>query len=254
MSFSSRGRHSVEELRAETKERTMKLPPVVSSSEWQVAREELLAKEKEATRARDALAAERRRLPMVRIDKDYVFEGTGGKATLLDLFEGRRQLIVYHFMFGPNQDVGCDGCSMFVDNVGHLAHLHARDTSLALVSRAPLAKIEPYEKRMGWTVPWYSSFGSDFNVDFGVSPESPRPTEYQDGESFGLSVFLRDRDDVYRTYFTNGRGTEALGSSWTLLDLTPLGRQETWEDSPEAYPQTPPYEWWRRHDEYEEPT
>jgi predicted dithiol-disulfide oxidoreductase (DUF899 family) len=230
----------------------MKLPPVVSPDEWQVAREELLAKEKEATHARDALAAERRRLPRVRIDKDYVFEGPDGKAALLDLFEGRRQLILYHFMFGPNQDVGCDGCSMFVDNVGHLAHLHARDTSLALVSRAPLAKIEPYKERMGWTVPWYSSFGSDFNVDFGVSPESPRPTEYQDGESFGLSVFLRDGDDVYRTYFTSGRGTEALGSSWTFLDLTPLGRQEDWEDSPEGYPQTPRYKWWRRHDEYEE--
>ncbi len=230
----------------------MKLPPVVSPDEWQVAREELLAKEKEATRARDALAAERRRLPRVRIDKEYVFEGPDGKAGLLDLFEGRRQLILYHFMFGPNQDVGCDGCSMFVDNVGHLAHLHARDTSLALVSRAPLAKIEPYKERMGWTVPWYSSFGSDFNVDFGVSPESPRPTEYQDGESFGLSVFLRDGDDVYRTYFTSGRGTEALGSSWTFLDLTPLGRQEDWEDSPEGYPQTPRYEWWRRHDEYEQ--
>ncbi len=230
----------------------MKLPPVVSPDEWQVAREELLAKEKEATRARDALAAERRRLPRVRIDKEYVFEGPDGKAGLLDLFEGRRQLILYHFMFGPNQDVGCDGCSMFVDNVGHLAHLHARDTSLALVSRAPLAKIEPYKERMGWTVPWYSSFGSDFNVDFGVSPESPRPTEYQDGESFGLSVFLRDGEDVYRTYFTSGRGTEALGSSWTFLDLTPLGRQEDWEDSPEGYPQTPRYEWWRRHDEYEQ--
>jgi predicted dithiol-disulfide oxidoreductase (DUF899 family) len=230
----------------------MKLPPVVSPDEWQVAREELLAKEKEATHARDALAAERRRLPRVRIDKDYVFEGPGGNASLLDLFEGRRQLILYHFMFGPNQDVGCDGCSMFVDNVGHLAPLHARDTSLALVSRAPLARIEPYKKRMGWTVPWYSSFGSDFNVDFGVSPESPRPTEYQDGESFGLSVFFRDGDDVYRTYFTSGRGTEALGSSWTFLDLTPLGRQEDWEDSPEGYPQTPRYEWWRRHDEYEE--
>jgi predicted dithiol-disulfide oxidoreductase (DUF899 family) len=239
-------------IRTEQKESARKLPPVVSPDEWQVAREELLAKEKEATHARDALAAERRRLPRVRIDKDYVFEGPGGNASLLDLFEGRRQLILYHFMFGPNQDVGCDGCSMFVDNVGHLAPLHARDTSLALVSRAPLARIEPYKKRMGWTVPWYSSFGSDFNVDFGVSPESPRPTEYQDGESFGLSVFLRDGEDIYRTYFTSGRGTEALGSSWTFLDLTPLGRQEDWEDSPEGYPQTPRYEWWRRHDEYEE--
>jgi predicted dithiol-disulfide oxidoreductase (DUF899 family) len=230
----------------------MNLPPVVSPDEWQVARESLLVKEEEATRARDALAAERRRLPMVRVDKAYVFEGPHGKASLLDLFEGRRQLILYHFMFGPNQEAGCDGCSMVVDNIGHVAHLHARDTSLALISRAPLAKIVPYKERMGWALPWYSSFGSDFNVDFGVSPATPRPTEYQDGESFGLSVFLRDGDDVYRTYFTSARGVEALGSSWTFLDVTPLGRQEEWEDSPAGYPQTPPYQWWRRHDEYED--
>jgi predicted dithiol-disulfide oxidoreductase (DUF899 family) len=232
-------------------EAEVNLPPVVSPPEWKAAREQLLAKEKEATRARDALAAERRRLPMTRIDKDYAFEGPEGEARLPDLFEGRRQLIVYHFMFGPNQDEGCDGCSMVVDQIGHLAHLHARDTSFALISRAPLAKIEPYRKRMGWTIPWYSSFGSDFNVDFGISPETPQPSEYQDGESFGLSVFLRD-DDVFRTYFTSGRGVEALGSVWTFLDLTPLGRQEEWEDSPAGYPQTKPYEWWRRHDEYED--
>jgi predicted dithiol-disulfide oxidoreductase (DUF899 family) len=230
----------------------MSLPQVVSPAEWQVARDGLLVKEKEATRARDALAAQRRRLPIVRIEKEYVFDGANGKASLLDLFEGRRQLIVYHFMFGPNQDEGCDGCSMFVDGIVHLAHLHARDTSLALVSRAPLAKIDPFKQRMGWTVPWYSSFESEFNVDFGVSPESPRLEEYQDGESFGLSVFLRDGDSVFRTYFTSGRGVEALGSTWTLLDLTPLGRQENWEDSPAGYPQTPPYQWWRHHDKYEE--
>jgi predicted dithiol-disulfide oxidoreductase (DUF899 family) len=233
-----------------TEETAMNLPPVVSPDTWTIARDKLLVKEKEATRARDALAAERRRLPRVEIDKDYVLEGPDGTASLLDLFEGRRQLILYHFMFGPNQDEGCDGCSMFVDQIGHLAHLHARDTSFALVSRAPLAKIEPYRKRMGWTVPWFSSFGSDFNVDFGVSPESPRPAEYQDGETFGLSVFFRHGDSVYRTYFTAGRGTEALGSVWTFLDLTPLGRKEDWEDSPAGYPQTRPYEWWRRHDEY----
>jgi predicted dithiol-disulfide oxidoreductase (DUF899 family) len=228
----------------------MTLPPVVSATEWQRALDELLTKEKEATRGRDALAAERRRLPMVQIEKEYVFEGPDGAARLLDLFEGRKQMIVYHFMFGPNQDVGCDGCSMVVDNIGHPAHLRARDTSIALVSRASLAKIEPYRKRMGWSLPWYSSFESDFNVDLGVSPPSPRPSEYQDGESFGLSVFLRDADDIYRTYFTAGRGVEALGSTWTFLDLTPLGRQESWEDSPAGYPQSAPYEWWRRHDEY----
>jgi predicted dithiol-disulfide oxidoreductase (DUF899 family) len=131
---------------------------------------------------------------------------------------------------------------MFVDQIGHVAHMHGRDTSFVLVSRAPLASIESYKRRMGWTLPWLSSSESDFNVDFGLSRD--------DGETFGLSVFLRDGDDVYRTYFVAGRGVEALGSAWTFLDLTPLGRQEDWEDSPPGYPQTPPYEWWRRHDEY----
>jgi predicted dithiol-disulfide oxidoreductase (DUF899 family) len=225
----------------------MTLPPVTSQGEWKAAHEALLAKEKEATRARDALAAERRRLPMVRIDKDYVFEGPDGESSLLDLFEGRRQLIVYHFMFAPDvhgwPTAGCEGCSMFVDQVGHLAHFHARDTSFALVSRAPLQNIEPFKQRMGWTIPWYSSAASDFNDDFGLTTDR--------GETFGLSVFFREGDDVYRTYFTNRRGVEALGSVWTFLDLTPLGRQETWEDSPEGYPQTSPYQWWRLHDEYE---
>jgi predicted dithiol-disulfide oxidoreductase (DUF899 family) len=230
----------------------MRLPPVVSTEEWQEARDALLVKEKEATRARDALAAQRRKLPRVRIEKEYVFDGPAGKATLLDLFESRRQLLLYHFMFGPNQDVGCDGCSMFVDQIGHLAHLHARDTSFALVSRAPIDKIEAYRKRRGWTIPWYSSFDSGFNVDFAVGPETPQEGVYQDGESFGLSVFVRDDNSVFRTYFTTHRGVEALGSVWTFLDLTPLGRQENWEDSPAGYPQTKPYEWWRRHDEYED--
>jgi predicted dithiol-disulfide oxidoreductase (DUF899 family) len=220
----------------------MNLPEVVSPEEWQAARERLLVKEKEATRASDALAAERRRLPMVRFDKDYVFEGPDGKVSLPDLFEGRRQLIVYHFMFQPGApgwpSAGCDGCSMFVDNVGHLSHLHARDTSFALVSQAPIEKIEAYRRRMGWTMPWVSLAGNDFNADCGVTT------------GFGLSVFLRDGDGVFRTYFTTGRGVEALGSNWTFLDLTPLGRQEDWEDSPEGRPQTPRYEWWRRHDEY----
>lgn len=227
-------------------------PRIVSREEWQVARDALLVKEKELTRARDALAAERRRLPMVRIEKDYIFEDPADTASLIDLFEGRRQLILYHFMFGPSHDVGCDGCSMVVDQVGHLAHLHARDTSFVLVSRAPIAKLEAYRKRMGWTIPWLSSFGSDFNFDLRVGPETPQAGEYQDGETFGLSVFFRDDDDeVYHTYFTTRRGVEALGSVWTFLDLTPLGRQETWEDSPEGWPRTPPYQWWRRHDEYE---
>jgi predicted dithiol-disulfide oxidoreductase (DUF899 family) len=223
------------------------LPPVVSKAEWQAAHEQLLAQEKEATRASDALAAERRRQPMVRIDKSYELEGQGGAASLLELFEGRRQLLLYHFMFAPGvagwPEAGCVGCSMFVDQIGHLAHIHARDTTFALVSLAPLGAIEAYRERMGWSLPWYSSAGSDFNDDFGVStPE---------GETFGLSVFLRDGDDVFRTYFTDGRGVEALGSVWTFLDLTPLGRQEDWEDSPAGRPQTPPYQWWNRHDEYE---
>src|SRR5207247_10959594 len=140
-----------------TERSTMNLPPVVSATDWQAARDALLAKEKEATRARDALAAERRRLPRVRIDKDYAFDGPDGKAGLPDLFEGRSQLLLYHFMFGPNQDAGCDGCSMFVDQVGHRAHLHARDTSFALVARAPIDRTEACRKRMGWTIPWLSS-------------------------------------------------------------------------------------------------
>ena len=228
----------------------MNLPPVVSPAEWEEAHDALLAKEKQATRERDALAAERRRLPMVRIEKDYVLDGPGGKTRLVDLFEGRSQLILYHFMFGPNQDAGCDGCSMFIDQIGHPAHLHARDTSFAIVSRAPIAKLEAYRKRMGWTLPWVSSFETDFSHAFGLGPETPAVGKYQDGENFGLSAFLRDGNEIFRTYFTTARGVEALGPVWTLLDVTPLGRQETWEDSPDGYPQTKPYEWWCRHDEY----
>jgi predicted dithiol-disulfide oxidoreductase (DUF899 family) len=223
----------------------MNLPAIVSRAEWEAVRDALLVKEKEATRALDALAAERRRLPMVPIDKQYVFEGPDGRATLLELFDGRRQLIVYHFMFGPGSDP-CTGCSSFTDNIGDLAHLRARDTSLALVSRAPQAEIRAFQQRMGWAVPWYSSFRSDFNDDFGTTTD--------EGESFGLSVFLRDGDRVYRTYFTAARGVDRLRIDFNLLDLTPLGRQEDWEDSPAGWPQTPPYAWWRKHDEYEGPT
>jgi predicted dithiol-disulfide oxidoreductase (DUF899 family) len=226
------------------------LPKIVSLAEWQAEREKLLIKEKAATRARDALAAERRRLPMVRLDKDYLFEGDGRTARMVDLFEGRRQLILYHFMFAPGVDgwpsAGCDGCSQYVDNVGNLSHLHARDTSFVLVSRAPLENIQRYKKRMGWTVPWFSSAESDFNVDFGVTTDK--------GEKSGTSVFLRDADTVYRTYFTSGRGDEMLGNFWSFLDITPFGRQETWEDSPPGWPQTAPYVWWRRHDEYDSPS
>lgn len=222
------------------------LPPIVPQQEWQAAQARMLAREKQMTRARDALAAERRRQPAVRIGKDYVFEGPQGKARLVDLFEGRHQLLVYHFMFAPSvhgwPDAGCPGCSMFVDGLCHPSHLHARDTSLALVSLAPLANIERFRRRMGWDRPWYSSEGSEFNRDMGATTDQ--------GEAPGLSVFLRDGNDVFRTYFVSARGLEAVGTVWSLLDLTPYGRQENWEESPQGWPQTEPYQWWRRHDEY----
>jgi predicted dithiol-disulfide oxidoreductase (DUF899 family) len=220
---------------------------VVSDTEWQDALAEIRAEEKQATRAGDALAAKRRRLPAVAFDTSYRFDGPGGEVSLLDLFEGRRQLILYHFMFAPGvegwPEAGCGGCSMFVDQIGHPAHFHARGTSLALVSLAPIDQIEAYRKRMGWAIPWYSSAGSDFNRDLGRTRD--------DGEYFGLSVLVTDGDRVLRTYFTEGRGVEGLGSVWSFLDLTPLGRQESWEDSPDDRPQGDPYTWWRRHDEYE---
>jgi predicted dithiol-disulfide oxidoreductase (DUF899 family) len=218
------------------------LTPVVSAVEWQVALDELRAREKELTRAHDELAAARRRLPRVEFRPDYVFEGPDGEASLLDLFEDRAQLIVYHFMFQPGApgwpDAGCDGCSMVIDWITHPAHLHARDTTFAIVSEASIEKIEAYRKRMGWALPWYSLAGSSFNADCGVTTE------------FGLSAFIREGGRPFRTYFTTGRGVEGIGSTFTLLDLTPLGRQEDWEDSPPGYPQTPRYTWWRRHDEY----
>jgi predicted dithiol-disulfide oxidoreductase (DUF899 family) len=220
----------------------MNLPPIVSRPEWEAAREALLVEEKQATRSLDALAARRRRLPMVRIEKQYLFDGPAGKVSLLDLFDGRKQLVVYHFMFAPSSDP-CTGCSSFTDNIGNLAHLHARNTSLALVSRAPLDEIQGFKERMGWTMPWLSSYGSDFNFDFGVTTG--------EGENFALSVFLRDGTDIFQTYRTSARGVDRLRIDFNLLDLTPLGRQEAWEDSPAGWPQTAPYEWWRKHDEYD---
>jgi len=223
----------------------MNTPPVVSQQEWEAAHQQLLVKEKALTRSRDALAAERRRMPWLAVDKAYEFDGPNGKASLLDLFEGRRQLILYHFMFAPPvpgwPDGGCVGCSMVTDQFGHTAHFHARDTSFCLVSRAPLVNIDKLKKRMGWTYPWYSSDGTDFNKDFGLTTDK--------GENYGLSVFIHDGKEVYRTYFTDGRGVEGL-NIWTFLDLTPLGRQEEWEDSPAGGPRTKPFVWWRRHDEY----
>ena len=226
------------------KTKTSGLPKIVSRKEWEIAHEKILKQEKAATRARDALAAERRKAPMVKIEKDYVFTGPKGALTFLDLFEGRRQLILYHFMFAPDVDgwpnAACTGCSMFVDQLGHPAHLHARDTSFTLVSLAPLAQLTRYKKRMGWTAPWVSSAGSDFNRDFGVTTD--------EGESFG--VFLREGKNIYQTYFTAGRGVETLGPVWSFLDLTPFGRQEDWEVSPAGRPQSDIYSQWRRHDEY----
>src|SRR5215469_9611018 len=198
-------------------------PSIVSRDEWLVARQELLIKEKQATHARDRLNAERRRLPMVRIDKEYVFEGPDGKVSLLDLFDGRRQLIVDHFMFDPSWDDGCPSCTNLVNNLpSRLNGLHASNTSLVLVSRAPFSKLEAYKARMNWTVPWFSSFDSDFNYDFGVTDE--------DGEKPGLSVFLRDGEHILHSYSTSGRGVDILLGTYNYLDLTPLGRQEEWEE------------------------
>jgi predicted dithiol-disulfide oxidoreductase (DUF899 family) len=220
----------------------MNAPPIVSPQEWEAARQELLVKEKELTRARDALAADRRRMPRMAVEKAYTFEGPRGPARLIDLFEGRRQLVIYRFFFEPGvgtwPEGGCVGCSMMADQVADLSHLHARDTTFAYVSRAPQAEIERLKARMGWNVPWYT-ITDDFDVDFGVD------------EWHGTNAFLREGDQVFRTYFVNNRGDEALGSTWSYLDLTALGRQEEWEDSPEGVPQSPPYAWWRRHDEYE---
>jgi predicted dithiol-disulfide oxidoreductase (DUF899 family) len=224
------------------------LPRIVSEYEWRASYEALFAQEKELTHQRDALAAQRRRLPMTRVEKDYVFEGPGVKVRLLDLFDGRPQLLLYHFMFAEGvrgwPEAGCPGCSMFLDNIGQYTrvHLNARDASFAVVSLAPLANLEAYRKRMQWTVPWVSSAANTFNADFGLTT----PT----GEQHGLSVFLRDGDEIFRTYFTTSRGLETVGTIWSLLDLTPRGRQEEWEDSPQGWPQSPPYQWWRRHDEY----
>jgi predicted dithiol-disulfide oxidoreductase (DUF899 family) len=219
----------------------MNRPEVVSPRQWQDARDALLVKEKELTHALDALAAQRRRLPMVRLDKPYRFRAPDGAETgLAELFDGRRQLVIYHFMLEPGQDWLCGGCCTFADNLAEhaQAHLGARDTRLILMARAPQEEIEPVRRRMAWTVPWYSSHGSDFNDDLGL------------GGGFGLSVLLRDRDEVFRTYFTTARGVDRLRLDFNLLDLTPYGRQEAWEDSPAGWPQTPAMQWLRLHDEY----
>ncbi len=233
-------------------------PKIVSREEWLAERKKLLAHERELTKQYDRLNAERRRLPMVKIGKDYAFEGPQGKKSLLDLFEGRRQLIVYHFMFDPEWDKGCPGCTGYVQALGDLSMLGERDTSFVLISRAPLAKLEKYKKEMGWDWPWLSSFGSDFNYDFHVTlDEKVAPIEYNyvgkaelearrgvgkvEGEDHGLSVYFRIGDDTFHTYSAFARGTEGLTDSYRLLDVTPYGRQEDFEDSPNGWPQKPTY-------------
>jgi predicted dithiol-disulfide oxidoreductase (DUF899 family) len=250
------------------------LPELVSREQWRAARKELLEKEKRFTRERDALNAERRRLPMVEVEKPYVFHGPGGsELALADLFEGRSQLLVYHFMWLYDKDIGCPSCSGFADQIGHLSHLNVRDTTFACVSNAAIDKIEAFKARMGWTFPWYSSLGSDFNYDFHVTFDERRvPFEYnylskaeiaergfpldaweQPFDLHGMSVFLRDGERVFHTYSAYARGTDNLGFTTDFLDLTPLGRQEAWEEpkgratafgAPAGSPQI------RYHDEY----
>lgn len=219
----------------------MDLGPIVSAQEWETAREALLVTEKAVTRERDALAAQRRRMPRMAVDKDYVFEGPDGEVSLHDLFEGRSQLVLYRFFFEPGvhgwPDSGCPGCSLMASQVASLSHLNSRDVTYARISRAPQEDIARLKERMGWSAPWYT-IKDDFDVDFGVD------------EWHGTNVFLRQGEEITRTYFGNVRGDEALGSTWSYLDLAPFGRQEEWEDSPEGYPQAKPYEWWRLQDEH----
>jgi predicted dithiol-disulfide oxidoreductase (DUF899 family) len=221
----------------------MNTPDIVSAEEWKAAREKLLVKEKEITRARDALAAERRRMPWMAVEKEYAFEGPNGAASLADLFEGRRQLIIYRFFYepdittgGPYPERGCVGCSMVADQVAHPAHLNARDVTLAFISRAPQSEIQGLKERNGWElIPWYT-ITDDFDKDFDVH------------EWHAHNAFIREGDRIFRTYVIDARGDEHLGSTWSYLDMTALGRQEEWEDSPEGRPQTPPYQWWNYHD------
>jgi predicted dithiol-disulfide oxidoreductase (DUF899 family) len=226
-------------------------PTIVSPAEWRAALEKLLVKEKEVTRAHDALAAARRRLPWMAVDKEYWFEGPAGRVSLADLFEGRRQLIVYRAFFAPDittmaeggsyPERACVGCSLVADQVAHPAHLNARNTTLVFASRAPQADIQYLKNRNGWEhIPWVT-LTDDFDKDFDVD------------EWHGTNAFIREGDGIFRTYLINSRGDEQMGGTWNYLDITALGRQEEWEDSPEDYPQTPPYQWWNYHDAYVTP-
>lgn len=234
-------------------------PRAVPRQEWLVGRRELLAQEKLASRARDELSAARRRLPMVKLDQVYVFDGPNGPSALGDLFAGRRQLIVYHFMFDPGWEEGCPSCSFFADNIGHLAHLHARDTSFAVISRAPVGKIKEFKARMGWSFPWFSAGDGDFTRDFHVNLDEARGSDeynyepaadllargeiWKMGDLPGLSVFLRDGTDIFHTYSTYSRGLDVLMGTYQYLDLTPLGRGA---DDLDPYLQA----WVRHHDNY----
>jgi len=211
---------------------------VVDAKLWQHARDELLQAEKALTSEHDHIAALRRKMPWQAVSKDYSFDLNGDKVGLRDLFDGRKQLIVYHHMFKPGDKNPCSGCGMVVDSIAHLSHLHARNTSLVLVATASQAEIARFQRRMQWNHVWATTTDR-FNEDFGVT------------NGFGLNVFISEDDAIYRTYFTTGRGIESLGSPWSYLDLTPLGRQEEWEDSPDGTPQSAPYQWWRLHDSYE---
>jgi predicted dithiol-disulfide oxidoreductase (DUF899 family) len=233
-------------------------PQIVSRDQWLGERKKLLAHEKDLTRQYDRLNAERRRLPMVKVEKDYVFDGPDGKKNLKDLFDGRRQLIVYHFMFDPVWEKGCPGCTGYVNALGDLSLLDGLDTAFAVVSRAPFAKLGAYKADKGWSISWFSSFGSDFNYDFHVTlDENITPVEYNyrdkaemearkgpnamEGEEHGLSVFFRLNEDVFHTYSAYARGTESLTDAYRLLDMTPHGRQQDFEDSPPGWPQKPTY-------------
>lgn len=229
----------------ESETRWFPVPRVVDREEWADARATLLQQEKALTRMNDAVAAMRRRMPVVEIERDYVFDGPDGPVRLLDLFDGRPQLIVQHFMYGADWAEGCDGCSMMADHIGPLSHLHARRTSFAMASRAPIDMLTSFRARMGWDLPWVSSGGTSFNEDFGATVDGE--------ERQAISVFLRDGERIYHSWTTYARGEERFMLVFDLLDLTPYGRQESWEHSPAGWPQDPSYSWMRLHDRYEQP-
>ncbi|MDG4663334.1 DUF899 domain-containing protein [Mycobacterium sp. 236(2023)] len=225
----------------------METPHIVSAQDWNAALTEMLVKEKEFTKARDAMAALRRRMPWTPVEREYRFDGPDGQVSLLDLFAGLRQLIVYRAFMDPGvsgwPEHGCVGCSLMADHIPNLSHLNARDTTLVYTSRAPQSDIARLKLQMGWQHPWYTMLPGEhgwFDVDFGVD------------EWHGTNAFIRQDDQIFRTYFVDARGDEAFVNTWNFLDITALGRQETWEDSPDGHPQTAPYQWWRHSDSYED--